>query len=110
VPPITPITPKRTYLAYLEGQPAGHAMLYVEGKLAYLQQASTIKRFRKRGVHSALIRRRIADAIELGCDTIVGGADFESPSRDNQMRCGLQIGYLAALWGEETTRTPRSGG
>jgi hypothetical protein len=93
-----PLSNHRTYLAYVDDEPAGHAMLYIEGKLAYLEVASTIKRFRNRGVHTALIRRRIADATEMGCDTIVGGADFESPSRTNQMRCGLEIGYLAALW------------
>jgi hypothetical protein len=88
----------RTYIAYLEGQPAGHAMLYLDGKTGYLESASVIKRFRHRGVHSALIRRRIADAMEAGCDAVVGGADFESASRTNQMRAGLQIAYLAALW------------
>jgi hypothetical protein len=45
-----------------------------------------------------LIARRIEDATRLGCDTIVGGADFESNSRTNQMRAGLQLAYLAALW------------
>jgi hypothetical protein len=57
-----------------------------------------IPEFRGRGVHTSLIRRRISDAIADGCDTVVGGADFESQSGHNQMRCGLQIGYLAALW------------
>jgi GNAT superfamily N-acetyltransferase len=97
----------RTYLAYLDGEPAGHAMLYLDGKLAYLESAAVIKRFRNRGVHTALIRRRIAEAKQLGCETIVGGADFESPSRNNQLRAGLQIAYLAALW---TADSPGSGG
>ena len=88
----------RTYLAYLDEKPAGHAMLYLEGKTAYIESASVIPEFRARGVHTALIRRRINDAIADGCDTVVGGADFESQSRTNQMRAGLQIAYLAALW------------
>jgi hypothetical protein len=88
----------RTYLAYLDNEPAGHAMLFVDERLAYLEQASVIKRLRNRGVHTALIARRIADATEMGCEAIVGGADFESPSRTNQMRAGLQIAYTAALW------------
>jgi hypothetical protein len=90
----------RMYLASLDGKPAAHAMLYTEGRVAYLENASTIERFRDKGLHCALIRRRINDAMALGCDTIVGGSDFESPSRSNQMRCGLQIAYLAALWQE----------
>jgi hypothetical protein len=75
-------------------------MLYTEGRVGYLENASTITRFRDKGLHCALIRRRINDAMAMGCDTMVGGADFESPSRTNQMRCGLQIAYLAAMWSE----------
>jgi hypothetical protein len=90
----------RMYLAYLDGEPAAHAMLYTDGQVGYLENASTINRFRNKGLHTALLRRRINDAMALGCNTIAGGADFESPSRDNQMRCGLQIAYLAALWSE----------
>src|SRR5262249_37533195 len=92
----------RMYLAYVDNQPAAHAMLYTEGRVGHLENASTIERFRNRGLHTALIRRRINDAMALGCDTIVGGADFESSSRSNQMRCGLQTAYLAALWSEVT--------
>jgi hypothetical protein len=100
----------RMYLAYYKGEPAAHAMLYTEGRVGYLENASTIKRFRNKGLHSALIRRRINDAMALGCDTIVGGADFESPSRTNQMRCGLQIAYLAAMWNEIIPGVPSSAG
>jgi len=90
----------RMYLAYVDDQPAAHAMLYTDGPIGYLENASTIKRFRNKGLHTALIRRRINDAMALGCNAIVGGADFESPSRSNQIRCGLQIAYLATLWSE----------
>jgi GNAT superfamily N-acetyltransferase len=86
------------YLAYLDGEPAGHAMLFVDEEIAYLENASTIPRFRNRGIHSALIARRIEDAIDMGCENVVGAADFEAVSRTNQMRAGLQIAYLAALW------------
>jgi hypothetical protein len=87
------------YLAYLGNEPAAHAMLYIDGRVGYLENASTPARFRNRGLHTALIERRIHDAQTLfGCDTILGAADFESPSRINQLRCGLALSYLAANW------------
>jgi ribosomal protein S18 acetylase RimI-like enzyme len=91
----------RTVLAYADGQPAGMAMMYIEDRTAYLENASVIPRFRGRGVHSAMVRQRIIDAMALGCDTILGAASFDSPSRANQMRAGLQIGYLAAIWSRD---------
>src|SRR5262249_53373112 len=43
----------RVYLAYLDDQPAAFAMLYLDGKIGYLESACTIERFRRRGLHSA---------------------------------------------------------
>ena len=90
----------RMYLAYVDGAPAAHAMLYVDGNVACMENASTIPGFRNRGLHRALIHRRIDDATALGCKTIVGAADFESSSRSNQMSAGLEIAYMAAHWSE----------
>jgi hypothetical protein len=44
------------------------------------------------------MRRRIADGSELGCQVIIGGADFENESRTNQMACRFTVAYLAAVW------------
>jgi hypothetical protein len=88
----------RTYLAYLDDQPAGTAMMYVEGTSAYLENASVPPEFRHRGVHSSMIRQRILDAMSLGCETIFGGAGFESTEPQHQIRSGLQTAYLAAIW------------
>jgi ribosomal protein S18 acetylase RimI-like enzyme len=89
---------RRLYLAYVDGRPAAQAMLGWHDGIAYLESAGTLPAYRRRGLQRALIRRRIADAIELGCRTIIGGADFESESRTNQLACGLSVAYLAAQW------------
>jgi hypothetical protein len=54
--------------------------------------------FRRRGLQVALIQRRIADAMALGCRIIFGGAEYASQSLANQMACGLAIAYTAARW------------
>jgi hypothetical protein len=88
----------RVYLATCDGQPAGMAMLYLAGAIGYLERASTIPRHRRRGVQSALIRRRMSDASAAGCTTILGGAEFLSTSCANMMRAGLNVAYTAAIW------------
>ncbi|CAN5581603.1 hypothetical protein BH10PLA1_BH10PLA1_13030 [soil metagenome] len=91
---------RRFYLAYVDGTPAAQAMLFCRDGIAYLESAGTLPEYRSRGLQTALIRRRIADAIAHGCTLVYGGADFEGSSRTNQIACGLQIAYTAALWSQ----------
>ena len=94
---------RRFYLAYVDGRPAAEASLYCRGDLAYLESAGTLPTQRGRGLHHALIARRIADATKLGCRIIIGGADFENVSRSNQMAGGLAVAYTAAIWRQPTS-------
>jgi len=91
---------RRLYLAYVDGCPAAQAILHWRDKIAYLESAGTLPAYRRRGLQRALIRRRIADATNLGCRVVIGGADFENESRTNQMACGLTVAYLAAVWAQ----------
>jgi GNAT superfamily N-acetyltransferase len=91
---------RRLYLASVDGRPAAQAILQWNDDVAYLESAGTLPAYRRRGLQQALIRRRILDADALGCRAIIGGADFESPSRTNQLACGLSVAYLAALWAQ----------
>ena len=89
---------RRLYLAHVDGHPAAQAMLHWSGEVAYLEGAGTVPSFRRRGLQLALIQRRIADAMALGCRLIFGGAEFASQSLANQMACGLSPAYTAARW------------
>jgi GNAT superfamily N-acetyltransferase len=91
-------TGRRFYLAYVDGCPAAEAALYWRDDLAYLESAGTLPAYRRRGLQRALIDRRIADATAIGCQIIIGGADFENNSRTNQMACGLSVAYTTAMW------------
>jgi ribosomal protein S18 acetylase RimI-like enzyme len=84
----------------VDGRPAAQAVLHWREDIAYLESAGTVTAFRRRGLQRALIRRRIADATKLGCRVIIGGVDFESESRTNQIACGLTVAYLAAVWAQ----------
>ncbi len=86
------------YLARVGGEPAGAAVLVVDGDLAYLANASTLPEFRNRGVQRALIAARVADARAAGCETVCSGTAFGSVSQRNLERAGLHVAYTKAVW------------
>jgi ribosomal protein S18 acetylase RimI-like enzyme len=86
------------YLARVDGEPAGAALLVVEEGLAYLANASTLPQFRRRGVQTALIAARIADARAAGCEEVCSGTTFGSTSQRNLERAGLAVAYTKAVW------------
>jgi hypothetical protein len=88
------------YLARVNGAPAAAAVLNVVNGVGYLSAGATIPEFRSRGCQMALLRNRIADAYELGCDLLLGGGEFGGVSQRNQERAGLRIAYTYAKWKE----------
>jgi ribosomal protein S18 acetylase RimI-like enzyme len=88
----------RLYLAHVDGEPAGAALLSLEDEIGYLANASTLPEYRRRGVQTALIARRIVDAVAAGCEAVCSGATFGSPSQRNLQRAGLQVAYTKAVW------------
>ncbi len=87
----------RLYLARVDSQPAGAAILYLDGDNAYLADGAVDPDFRDRGVHRMLLDRRVADAKAAGARRIYCGADFLSASYRNQLRMGLVLLYTEAL-------------
>ena len=88
----------RLYLARVEGEPAGAALLAVDDGVGYLANASTLPESRGLGVHTALIRARIADARAAGCELVAAQAEFGSASMRNLERAGLHTAYTKAVW------------
>lgn len=86
------------YLARVEDKPAASGILQVDGDLGYLASAATLPGFRKRGLQTALIRRRIAEAERLGCRLVCSQAQFGSSSHHNLETAGLRLAYLKAIW------------
>jgi ribosomal protein S18 acetylase RimI-like enzyme len=86
------------YLARVDGEPAGAALLTLDDDFGYLANASTLPAFRNRGVQTALIAARIADAEAAGCELVASQAEFGSASQRNLERAGLSVAYTKAVW------------
>lgn len=86
----------RVYLALVDGAPAGMATLHMEAGVGCLESACTLPQFRRRGVQTSMIQRRIADAHDAGCDLIVSQTASGSVSQNNMEHCGLRIAYSKA--------------
>jgi hypothetical protein len=87
----------RRYVAYVDGQPAAAAALYITQQRAYLAGAATIPATRGRGCQTALIQRRLHDAAALANSVVVTTA-FGSPSQANLQRLGFSIVHTRTLW------------
>jgi ribosomal protein S18 acetylase RimI-like enzyme len=86
------------YLARVDGRPAAAATLYVHDKTAYLADAATDPACRGRGLHTALLASRIADARNAGADLVFSGATFLSDSYRNMERIGMRLAFMRAIW------------
>jgi GNAT superfamily N-acetyltransferase len=86
------------YLARIDGRPVATATLFVQGDTAYCSDATTDPAFRRRGLHTALLHRRITDARAAGVDLVTSGAEFLSASYRNMERIGMRLMFMRARW------------
>ncbi|HEY1931222.1 MAG TPA: GNAT family N-acetyltransferase [Acetobacteraceae bacterium] len=86
------------YIARIDGQPAAAATLFVESGIGYLADAATDPALRHRGLHAALLRRRVQDAHAAHVEFVCSGADFLSTSYRNMHRAGLRLLFLRLIW------------
>ena len=86
------------YLGLCDGEPAGAALLTMAGGDAYLADSAVDPKWRRRGVHRALLDRRCADATAAGAAVVFSGADYLSASCRNMLRKGLGLLFTKAIW------------
>jgi len=86
------------YMALFNGEPAGIGVLYESDGIGTLAASTTIPKFRNKGVHSALVLKRLERAKQLKCDLIVGQAGYGSVSQKNMERAGMKIAYTKGVW------------
>ncbi len=84
----------RRYVAYVDGEPAGDSLLTLFGDVAYLAEASTVPRFRRRGIQRAMIAHRLAEARAAGATTIFSAVQYGDRSWSNMRAMGLREAYL----------------
>jgi GNAT superfamily N-acetyltransferase len=85
------------YVALRDGVVAGAASFRVAGDIAQLTGAATAPGHRRRGVQTALLSARLADAAAAGCSIAVVAAQPGSRSQQNVQRQGFDLLYTRAV-------------
>lgn len=88
----------RFYLAEIGSTPSGIGVLYTENGIGSLAAAATLPAFQRKGIHTALLKRRIHEAFKENCSFVVGQAKYGSDSQTNMLKAGMQIAYTKAVW------------
>lgn len=83
----------RHYLGYENDTPCAKATLLLKGQSAYLAWGYTHSRYRQRGYHRAMTRRRVRDAQANGCNLIFSVSDLTNPSAITLQTCGFRLAY-----------------
>lgn len=87
----------RRYVAVCDGVVAGAASMSVEDGLAQFTGAATLPAHRGRGIQTALLSARLADAAAAGCDLAVVTTAPASRSQRNAQSCGFGLLYTRAI-------------
>ena len=95
------------YVALLDGVIAGGARLRTAEGIAQLTGAATAPAHRRRGVQTALLSARLADAAAAGCDIAVVTTQPGSKSQRNVQRQGFDLLYTRAVLVKQRRAAPR---
>jgi len=87
----------RRYIAVHDGVIVGGAFVRIAGGLAQFAGAATAPAHRRRGVQTALLSARLADAAAAGCDIAVVTTVPGSKSQQNAQRQGFDLLYTRAV-------------
>lgn len=85
----------RLFLAWRAGQPVGGGALEIHAGMAALMAAGTRPGWRKQGVHTALLRARLAAASAAGCDLAMVHSEPGAVSQHTILRAGFQLAYTS---------------
>ena len=85
------------YVALRDGVLAGGAGLRIADGVAQFAGAATAPAHRRRGVQTALLSARLADAAAAGCDVAVITTQPGSKSQQNVQRRGFDLLYTRAV-------------
>lgn len=81
------------FLARIGDEVIAAASVHVHDGVAFLSSAATLKPFRGRGAHGALLQARLAYAAEHGCDLALASTAPGAPSQRNAERAGFRVIY-----------------
>lgn len=89
----------RLYMTFDGDKPAGTGAMFMDDDMAWLDWAATEPEFRQNGSHTALLARRIEDALAAHCQTLVTATGKEAEgdqqhSFRNILKAGFKPAYL----------------
>jgi GNAT superfamily N-acetyltransferase len=87
----------RRYIALRDGIAAGGASVAMTDGIAQMAGAATAPAHRRRGIQTALLAARLADAAAEGCDIAVITTQPGSVSQRNVQRSGFDLLYTRAI-------------
>jgi hypothetical protein len=87
----------RRYVAIRDGVIAGGASMRMAEGVAQLTGAATAYEHRRRGVQTAMLSTRLADAATAGCDLAVITTQPGSRSQENAQKRGFDLLYTRAI-------------
>jgi GNAT superfamily N-acetyltransferase len=85
------------YLARRGSAIAGGAGFRVQDGVAQLAGAATLPEHRRKGVQTALLQHRLAEAARRGCDVAVVTTQPGSKSQENVQKAGFALLYARAV-------------
>ncbi|MET9272147.1 GNAT family N-acetyltransferase [Kribbella sp. NPDC003557] len=85
------------YVALRDGEIAGGAGLRTVAGIAQFAGAATLPAHRRRGIQTAFLTTRLADAAAAGCDVGVITTQPASKSQQNAQRSGFDLLYTRAV-------------
>ncbi|MFJ4790762.1 GNAT family N-acetyltransferase [Streptomyces sp. NPDC088794] len=85
------------YVALCDGDVAGGGSLRIADGIAQLTGAATAPAYRRRGIQTALLSARLADAAAASCDIAVVTTQPGSKSQQNVQRRGFHLLYTRAV-------------
>jgi GNAT superfamily N-acetyltransferase len=94
---ISEVTGFVSYFGRRNGDVAGAAGMRIVDGVAQLCGAATLPVHRRRGVQTALLQYRLADAARAGCDIAVVTTQPGSVSQQNVQRQGFELLYTRAV-------------
>ena len=88
------------FIAYIDNEPVGAGASYINrtAQMVELFSGSTRVQFRRRGVQEALVRARLANAHQVGCDMAMVMTAPDTPSERNLQRLGFQVAYTKVIF------------
>ncbi len=100
------------YLGFEGDTPVSTAAMRVEDGVAWLGYGATLERSRGRGWQTAMFRRRLADARDLGCRLAITetGAETEKDPVNHSYRNMLTTGFRLAYARQNWFRAPKTEG